>query len=229
MKKAGRVDGKNGQERRRQLPSPALVLSILALFVALGGTATALKGKWSVKRDDIAPKAVGSKQVANRAITAHKIRANAVRPTQINDKAVGPWKLRLASTAVNLGESSTTSKVPVDLGGPTANVRVPTGGLVAIQAEASMRSTGNNSARVYLYEPTSIPKPVMVHQTAADQFQTRISTPGQGASDGVTSRVRAGWIVMPVTPGTRTFQLRFATTGGTAIFKDRVVRVAVIR
>jgi hypothetical protein len=215
--------------RRRQLPSPALILSLLALFVALGGTATALKGKWSVKRDDIAPKAVGTKQMANRSVTAHKLHSNSVRATQINDKAVGPWKLRLNSTAVTVGESSTTSKVPVDLGGPTATVRVPTGGLVAIQAEATMRSTGNNSARAYLYEPTSIPKPVMIHQTAADNFQTRISTPGVGSGSGVTSRVRAGWIVMPVAPGTRTFQLRYATTGGTAIFKNRVLRVAVIR
>ena len=229
MNKTSRHPAGDGQKRRRRLPSPALILSILALFVALGGTATALKGKWSVKRDDIAPKAVGTKQMADRSVTAHKIQKNAVRATQINEKAVGPWKLHLASTAVSIGESSTTSKVPVDLGGPTATVNVPTGGLVAIQAEAAMRSTGKNSARVYLYEPTSIPKPVMIHQTAADKFQTRISTPGQGASDGVTSRVRAGWIVMPVAPGTRTFQLRYATTGGTAIFKDRVIRVAVIR
>jgi hypothetical protein len=152
-----------------------------------------------------------------------------VYSTQLADKAVGPWKLRLNSSAVTLGESSTTSKVPVDLGGPTAQVQVPSGGLVAIQAEAAMRSTGNNSARVYLYEAASIPTPVMIAQTAADNFQTRISTPGVGAGDGVTSRVRAGWIVMPVTPGTHTFQLRYATTGGTAIFKDRVLRVAVIQ
>ena len=229
MERTGRVQGKKKAGGRRRLPSPALILSMLALFVALGGSATALKGKWSVKRDDIAPKAVGTKQIANRAVSAHKIHADAVRTKQISDQAVGPWKLRLGSTAVTLGESSTTSKVPVDLGGPTATVRVPSGGLVAIQAEASMRATGNNSARVYLYEPTSIQKPVMIHQTAADQFQTRISTPGQGAASGVTSRVRAGWIVLPVAPGTRTFQLRYATTGGTAIFKNRVVRVAVIR
>ncbi|MBN8868458.1 MAG: hypothetical protein J0H66_01090 [Solirubrobacterales bacterium] len=227
MKQAGRK-AETGT-RRRRLPSPALVLSLLALFVALGGTATALKGKWSVKRDDIAPKAVGTKQMADRSVTAHKLHKNAVRSTQINDKAVGPWKLRLNSQAAAWGEASTTSKIPVDLGGPSAKVQVPEGGLVAIQAEAAMRSTGNNSARVYLYEPTSVPKPVAILQSAANDFQTRISTPGKGASNGVTSRVRAGWIVMAVSPGTHTFQLRYATTGGTAIFKLRGLRVAVIR
>lgn len=227
MEEQGRAQVKNRQGRRGKLPSPALMLSIVALFVALGGTATALSGKWSVKRDDIAPKAVGTKQIADRSVTAHKIHGAAVRSTQIADQAVGAWKLRLGATAVTSGESSTTSQVPVDLGGPTATVKVPDGGLVAIQAEAAMRSTGNNSARVYLYDPTAVPTPVMIHQTAADAFQTRISAPG--SADGVTNRVRGGWIVMAVTPGTHTFQLRYATTGGTAIFKDRVLRVAVIR
>ncbi|MBN8867362.1 MAG: hypothetical protein J0H98_07395 [Solirubrobacterales bacterium] len=216
--------------RRRRLPSPALILSLVALFVALGGTATALKGKWSVKRDDIAPKAVGANQLGPRAVTNAKLRGNAVRSKQLADYAVGPWKLRLGTTAAALGESSTTSNVPVDLSGPTATVQIPApGGMVAIQAEASMRATGNNSARVYLYEPSTIPNPVMIHRTDASSFQTRISTPGIGAGDGVTSRVRAGWIVMPVSPGTKTFQLRYSTTGGTAIFKDRILRVAVIR
>lgn len=231
MRETGRSEGRNGRARRRQLPSPALVLSILALFVALGGTATALKGKWSVKRDDIAPKAVGTKQVAKRSVTSHKIHKNAVRAKQINEQAVGPWKLRLGDTALTLPESSTTSKVPVDLGGPDAKVRVPTGGMIAIQAQASMRATGDNQARVYLFETTSVPKPVMVLESGAKAkgFQTRISTPGQGAGDGVANPVRSGWIVMPSSRGTRTFQLRYATTGGTAIFKGRVLRVAVIR
>ena len=100
---------------------PALVLSMLALFVALGGTATALQGKVSVKRDDIAP----------RALDAGKIKLGAINGNHIADKAVGAWKLRLNSTATASGEASTTSTVPVDLGGPTASVKVPEGGMVA--------------------------------------------------------------------------------------------------
>lgn len=226
----GRTDSQTRNRRRRRIPSPALLLSIVALFVALGGTATALSGKWTVKRNDIAPKAVGTKQIADRSVAAHKIRRNAVRSTQVSDYAIGPWKLNLGATAVTAGESSTTSTVPVDLGGPTATVKVPGGAMVAIQAEALMRSTGNNSARVYLYEPTMIPNPVMIHRSPANSnFQFRVSTPGSGGADGVTNRVRGGWIVMPATTGTKSFQLRYSTTGGTAIFKDRVLRVAVIR
>jgi hypothetical protein len=217
--KGGAVNGR-GRRRRRRLPSPALVVSLLALFIALGGTATALKGKWSVKRDDIAP----------RAVDAGKIKLGSVNGKHIADRAVGPWKLNLGSTVATAGEASTTSTVPVDLGGPTATVKVPEGAMVAIQAEAAMRVTGaNNSARTYLYEPAMVPNPVQIHRSESNQFQIRISTPGIGAGDGVTSRVRSGWIVMPAAPGVRTFQLRYSTTGGTAIFKDRALRVAVIR
>ena len=119
--------------------------------------------------------------------------------------------------------------MPVDLGGPSATVKVPEGGMVAIQAEAAMRATGSNAARVYLYEPSMIPTPVMIHRSESNEFQLRVSTPGVGAADGVTSRVRGGWIVMPAPAGTKTFQLRYSTSGGTAIFKDRALRVAVIR
>lgn len=219
MEDQGRKIQADRAGRRFRMPSPALLLSMLALFVALGGTATALKGKFSVKRDDIAP----------RAVDAGKIKLGAVNGNHLADQSVGPWKTRFLTTAATGGESSTTSTVPVDLGGPTATVKVPEGGMVAIQAEAWMRATGNNAARVYLYEPAVVPIPVMIHRSEASNFQFRASTPGVGASDGMTSRVRAGWIVMPVAPGTRTFSLRYSTSGGTAIFKDRVLRVAVIR
>jgi hypothetical protein len=218
MREAGRADPHPGRKRRRRLPSPALVVSLLALFVAFGGTATALKGKFSVKRDDIAP----------RAVNAGKIKKGAVNGNLISDRAIGPWKLRLGSTAAFPFESSTTSTVPVDLGGPKATVKVPAGGMVAIQAEAAMRSTGNNAARVYLYEQGSIPKPVMtLRSEATGNFQFRTSAPA--SSDGVGNRARGGWIVMPVAAGKKTFELRYSTSGGTAIFKDRALRVVVIR
>lgn len=218
MNQTGRVDNEKRRGRRR-LPSPALILSMLALFVALGGTATALKGKFSVKRDDIAP----------RAVDAGKIKKGAVNGNLISDKAIGAWKLRLGSAVGAATEVTTTSTVPVDLGGPKVTVKVPEGGMVAVQAEAFMRATGaNNAARAYLYEPTSVPNPTMILRSESTaNFQFRTSLPGSG--DGATNRVRGGWIVMPVTPGTKTFELRYSTSGGTAIFKDRALRVAVIR
>lgn len=222
---------KRKQERMR-MPSPGLVVAVIALFVAMAGTATALKGRYSVKQNDIAPRAVTNTKLKAKAVSAGKIRGKAVRSGHIADNAVGPWKLRLNSSAATAGESSTTSTTPVELGGPTATVKVPSGGLVAIQAKATMRATGNNAARVFLYEAASVPTPSMVMRSGSTDFQTRYSVPGTSASnadEGVTSMVRSGWIVMEVPAGTRTFQLRYSTTGGTAIFKDRRLTVSVIR
>jgi hypothetical protein len=213
----------NSSKRPRWLPSPAMGVALLALVLALGGTATALSGKFSVKRNDIAPKAVSNSKIAGKAVTSGKIR----------DKSIGSYKLRLNGISHVPGESSTTSQVPVDLGGPNASVKVPSGAMVAIHARAAMRSTGSNTARVYLYEPTMIPKPVKILASGATpNFQTRYSTSGtssSGADDGVVNVARGGWIVMPATPGVKTFSLRYDTSGGTAIFKDRQLTVTVIR
>ncbi|HTU14429.1 MAG TPA: hypothetical protein VMF31_04470 [Solirubrobacterales bacterium] len=193
------------------------------MVLALGGTATALSGKFSVKRDDIAPKAVSNSKLAGKAVTSGKIK----------DGNVGSYKLRLNGSTAVLGESSTTSQTPVDLGGPSVSVKVPEGAMLAIQAEAAIRATGNAQGRVYLTEPSLVPTPARVLSSGATaDFQTKYSTPGStasGADDGVASKVRAGWIVMPSTPSTKTFSLRYDTTGGTAIFKERRLTVTVIR
>lgn len=213
----------NSPNRRRWIPSPSMAVAVVAMVLALGGTATALSGKFSVKRNDIAPKAVSTDKLAGRAVTSGKIK----------DGNVGSYKLRLNGISAVPGESSTTSKTPVDLGGPNATVKVPSGAMVAIHAKAAIRSTGNNTGRVYLYEPTMLPTPTKILGSGATpDFQTKYSTSGtsaSGADDGVANIARGGWIVMPSTPGVKTFSLRYDTTGGTAIFKDRQLTVTVIR
>jgi len=210
-----------------------MVIALLALIMAMGGTATALSGKFSVKRNDIAPKAVSTNQIAGKAVSTAKLKNSAVRSNQIADRSVGSYKLRLSGSATTLGEASTTSKVPVDLGGPSVSVKVPEGAMVAIQAEAAIRATGNAQGRVYLTEPTLVPTPSqLLGSGSTNDFTTRYSVPGtsaSGATDGVASKVRAGWIVMPSTPGVKTFSLRYDTTAGTAIFKERRLTVTVIR
>ncbi|MBK5231528.1 MAG: hypothetical protein JJE13_00905 [Thermoleophilia bacterium] len=213
-------------------PSPSMVVAVFAVFLALGGTATALSGKFSVKRDDIAPKAVSTDKLADKSVATHKIKPAAIYSKQIKDGNVGSYKLRLNGVSSVAAEGTTTSKVPVDLGGPNTTVKVPEGAMVAIQAEASMRATGNNTAKIDLYEPTLVPNPSLIMSSGSAAFQSKFSTPGtaaSGADAGVGSRVRAGWIVMPSSAGTRLFSMRYSTTGGTAIFKDRKLTVTVIR
>lgn len=84
-----------------------MVVALVALFVALGGSAVALKGRNSVKSDDIAPNAVRSAD----------IRAKNVKTGDIADGAVTPAKLA--------SQPSVVSVLHVD-GGPVDTTDTPT-------------------------------------------------------------------------------------------------------
>src|SRR4051794_9197650 len=77
-------------------PSPALVISMLALFVALGGSAYAATK-------------IGTKNIKNNAITASKIKKNAVTTAKIKNGAVTGAKVNAATlgTVPNATHAST--------------------------------------------------------------------------------------------------------------------------
>ena len=210
--------------RKNWRPTPSLVIALLALFVGLGGTASALSGKFSVKKGDIAPNAVRT-----YTIGAKQVRSGKIAPGQID-----PYKLNLGSATGLAAEVTTTSSAASDLGGPTVSVKAPAGSTIQVRAQVSMRATGNNTARVYLYEPSLLPTPQkLMSSTSTADFQTKFSTPGtsaSGADDGVTNVSRSGWITIPAgVGGVKTFGLRYDTTGGTAIFKNRALYVNVVQ
>jgi len=62
-------------ESRGRRPSPALVISVIALFVAIGGSAYAAKK-------------IGTKEIKKNAVTSAKIKKNAVTTTKIKNDAV---------------------------------------------------------------------------------------------------------------------------------------------
>jgi hypothetical protein len=64
-------------------PSPALVVAMLALLVALGGTATGLPGKNRIDKNDLRKRVVGPIHV----------KKNAVKPFQLAPKAVSHFNL----------------------------------------------------------------------------------------------------------------------------------------
>lgn len=66
-------------------PSPALVVSCLALFAALSSSAIALQGKNSVKSDDIATGAVHRGDVASNAINSAKVANESLTGTDIQE------------------------------------------------------------------------------------------------------------------------------------------------
>lgn len=96
---------------RRRRPSAALVIALLALFVAVGGPAQAARligssdvANRSLKTEDLTRKAVktlqrtprrsvGERQLRNGAVTTPKLRDGAVTPVKIAPAAVGSDQL----------------------------------------------------------------------------------------------------------------------------------------
>src|SRR3954451_15873192 len=111
--------------RKTYRPSPALLVAMCALVLAMTGSAVALKGKNSVKGNDIAP--------------------GAVKPADVD----------LVKVDGDVGPFITTSGPAVDLGGPTVTVTVPQGGLVEIYARGTGQINGGGNdalAQIHLYE-----------------------------------------------------------------------------
>ena len=195
-------------EGKGRLPSPGTAIGLVALFVALGGTAVALEGRNRVLSDDI--------------------KNGQVKTPDLHKGAVNPKRADLTKVKSAAGEATTTSDAPADLGGPRVKVKVPKGALVAIHAQVEGRITGGggNEAGVWLDAPGILPNPAQIMTFDTTAFQARYTAPGDGV--GVTSKARGGWLVLSSPPGKRTFQLRYNRTGGTAIFRDRKLSVTVI-
>jgi hypothetical protein len=69
-------------------PSPSLVLSIIALFVALGGVSYGLAGKNTVKSDDIVNGTVKGKDIKNDGVKSKDIKNDGVKGKDIRTNAV---------------------------------------------------------------------------------------------------------------------------------------------
>ena len=69
-------------------PSPAMVVALVALSVALAGTASALPGHNRVKRDDIARNAVQSSDIRKDAIRTRHIKKHQVTRSRIATRSI---------------------------------------------------------------------------------------------------------------------------------------------
>ncbi|HEV7770085.1 MAG TPA: hypothetical protein VGO66_05420 [Solirubrobacterales bacterium] len=105
--------------------SPALVVSCVALFLALAGTAFAAVGKntvrsahivdGTVRTIDLRDNAVNSAKVADESLTAADLGANSVNSDEIAENAVGTSEVAPDSlTAGDLGAASVTSSEVAD-------------------------------------------------------------------------------------------------------------------
>src|SRR5436190_16634556 len=84
------MEGSLMRDPRRFRPSPALIISLIALFVAVSGVAWAAA---TVGTKDIKNSAVTAKKLHRNAVTKAKIKNNAVNASKIVDGSVGTDEL----------------------------------------------------------------------------------------------------------------------------------------
>jgi hypothetical protein len=124
-------------------PSPALVISFIALLVAISGTASALPGRNQVKKDDIAANAVRSSD----------IKAKNVRSSDIAPGAVGGSDLAAGSVGSN--QIANGSIGNGDLAPAVANELLPSGSRVTMSAGQAPRTLLDNGTFKLVAECTA--------------------------------------------------------------------------
>lgn len=219
-----------------KLPSPAMVVALTALFLALGGSgyAATQTGRAAAKHKKKGPsqQALVAAAVA-KYFAGHKSQlvgppgpsgaAGPAGPTGPSGPAggvglqgetgargdVGPAGLASQSATV-AGPLMTGSASRVDLGGPTVTVNVGPSGLVAYWAKATLSASGG-SAEVWLLDPTG-EAPQIVSSGG-----TRYTSPG---SDSGTNIFNGGLSTEYVGSGQKTFSLQFADSGGIGTFTN---------
>jgi hypothetical protein len=112
-------------ERRLRAPSPALVISLIALFVALGGSAYAATR--------LPKNSVGTKQLKKNAVTGPKIKSGAVTAAKINTRGL-TVPSAVHATAADSAASATNATNAGTVGGVTVkgfSYQTPSNGATA--------------------------------------------------------------------------------------------------
>jgi hypothetical protein len=105
---------------RTRKPSPALVISIIALFLSLGGT--------SYAAITLPAKSVGTKQLKNAAVTSVKIKNGAVTASKINSSGL---KVASATHADSATTATTATTATNATNATTAATATTASGVVA--------------------------------------------------------------------------------------------------
>jgi hypothetical protein len=147
-----------------KMPSPAMVVAVMALVVALGGSAWAVS---KIGTNQIKNKAVTTPKLGNNAVSAAKLKAGAVTGPKIANRAVTAGKLGTVP-AVTLEWTKPNTAVEDEFEFPlfngwteqldTANmwpgqdggVTAPLDGVYRVDAQVFWSSNANGTRRVFI-------------------------------------------------------------------------------
>jgi len=161
-------------------------LALLALFVALGGTAY--------------------------AIESNSVRSKHIVDGQVKPKDLGGLKTAGQGEFVQLDPDSRVNGPEVDVRVPPPGLVA----VYARSDIRLFDDLGTTTCLVDIDTDETSPSPLMIDLTEDASPRPLYSAPGSGEDvAGVLREADAGWIVVESTPGNRTFQLEFAA-GGTA-------------
>ena len=90
-------------------PSGAMLVAFVALFVAMGGSATALKGRNGVKKDDIVRGAVGTSEAANNSLRTQDVRNRTLRDRDMRRNSLTGTSIRESSLGTVPGATNATN------------------------------------------------------------------------------------------------------------------------
>jgi hypothetical protein len=265
-----------------QRPSPALVVSVIALSVALGGTgyAAIVLPANSVGKEQIKKNAVTAAKVKNRSLLAVDFKAGQLPagPTGATgpkgekgekgekgdpgtvdtsnfyskgesdsrflgaaakaadaDKLDGLDSTQLADAGQYDARDSFFSftgardcdDVFGQLIGPEVTVDVGPSGLVSVYAQAQIQDFGGTEGRVQLFEPNSLAScPTILRGNPASNGGIDVKKTLPGDDRGTTGL--GAPVVFRVSPGVRTFTLRYGSTpdaGFSVNFSNRLLWV----
>jgi hypothetical protein len=188
-------------------PSPAIVISSVALFMSLGGVGYAAT--------QLPQNSVGSGQLRNGAVTYQKIQPGAVGNVRANVRQLQEriWKVcgtnQVMFGANQNGDPKCINSMPAEVGTTSNTASIPTTGAATSLASANLTS-GNNY--LGLANPTATVKPA----TGASGSQTVSVSCTLGVGGNTSSRTITVSTPNGTDAGTAALPLQLTGTGGTA-------------
>jgi hypothetical protein len=190
--------------RFRRLPSPATVISFIALMAVLGtGSAVALSGSNTVKADDIAANAVGAADIKSNAIHRAEMFDNAVASSEVANNSLTGTDINEATLSISGGgggSNLTQFNATLSAGQTrteqignftvTAINNAGTCGNITVQSGAldSQRSIGLNA----IFANLAANQTATIISTNVSQAFTAVSDDGSSFVSGVVGRAQQG-------------------------------------